>query len=56
MTWTVPIQSDSDGEFIIEFPEDMMEELNWEIGDKLQWIDNGDGTYSIKKHENSNPE
>ena len=54
MSWEVPITTDSDGELIIQFPDDMMEELNWSEGDELIWQQLDDGTWSLKKRENSN--
>jgi hypothetical protein len=47
----VQLEQDSDGELILPFGEDILEEMGWQVGDTLQWIDNGDGTYSIKKYE-----
>jgi hypothetical protein len=29
-----------------------MESAGWKIGDTLEWIDNKNGTWSIKKKEN----
>lgn len=51
----VKIEKDSDGELVFPLDPDMLEELGWGVGDTLQWIDNSDGTYSIIKHEDSNP-
>ena len=28
---------------------DVCEELGWDIGDTLEWIDNGDGSWTIRK-------
>jgi hypothetical protein len=42
------------GDLMLVFPEDFLEqlkELKWEIGDTVEWIDNQDGTWSIKKVE-----
>jgi len=36
-------------EYILPFPEGMIKEMGWEIGDNLKWIDNGDGTFSLRK-------
>jgi hypothetical protein len=33
----------------INLPENILNNLDWEIGDNLEWIDNGDGTFLIKK-------
>ena len=40
------------GELMLVFPEDFLEqlkEMKWEIGDTVEWVDNEDGTWSIKK-------
>lgn len=47
---TVEVQ-EIDGELYIEFPEDMLKELDWKEGDVLLWTDNGDGTFHITKKE-----
>lgn len=49
----VSLVEDSDGELVLPFSEDLLDEMGWKVGDTLQWFDNGDGTYSIKKYENS---
>lgn len=36
-------------DFYLQFTDEMMKELEWEIGDSLQWIDNKDGTFTIQK-------
>lgn len=43
---------EEDGELILPFPEELMKELGWKVGDTLQWIDNNDGTFTIVKAEN----
>ena len=48
-----PIIADSDGELILQFPDDMMEELGWEVGDSLVWEQLDDGKWSLRKVENS---
>lgn len=50
----VVLEEDSDGNLILPFDGDMLEELGWNTGDTLQWFDNNDGTFSIKKYEDSN--
>ena len=47
------------GDLMLVFPEDFLEqldELGWQIGDTVEWYDNQDGTWSIKKveHESHN--
>ena len=48
----VQLEKDSDGELVLPFNEEMLDELGWGVGDTLTWTDNGDGTFSISKHEN----
>jgi bifunctional DNA-binding transcriptional regulator/antitoxin component of YhaV-PrlF toxin-antitoxin module len=42
---------EKDGELYIEFPEDLLKELDWNEGDVLVWTDNGNGSYTISKKE-----
>jgi len=36
-------------EYILDLGEDMMNELGWNIGDSIEWSDNGDGTWTVSK-------
>ena len=36
---------------VLTFPDEMIEKLGWKEGDVLQWIDNNDGSFSLKKHD-----
>jgi len=48
--WTVNIEEDPDtGDLLLPFPEELCKELGWNIGDDLEWFDNGDGTFTISK-------
>lgn len=47
---TTKIQLDKDsGDHYIEFDDETIQELGWEIGDTVEWIDNGDGTWTLRK-------
>jgi hypothetical protein len=51
-TWTLDIKEDPEnGDAILEFPDDFMLEAGWKEGDTLDWIDNKDGTWTLKKIE-----
>lgn len=51
-TWTLDVKEDPEtGDAILEFPDDLMEEAGWKEGDELDWIDNKDGSYTLKKKE-----
>lgn len=43
------VKVNEDGEYYLEFPDEFLNSLGWKIGDLLDWIDNKDGTWSIKK-------
>lgn len=52
--WILPIeQSVIDGvdDYYVNFPDDLLESVNLKEGDEVEWIDNGDGTYILKKIE-----
>jgi bifunctional DNA-binding transcriptional regulator/antitoxin component of YhaV-PrlF toxin-antitoxin module len=44
-SWILPVDDD----YNITFPEDLIEQTGWKEGDTLQWIDQGDGSYIMKK-------
>ena len=52
-TYTARVIADPDipGELLLELPDQLCLEVNWRIGDTLEWIDNKDGTFSLKKLE-----
>ena len=56
-SWTLEVQQYEDGEYFIEFPDDVLQEAGWKEGDVIKWSDNGDGSWTLKKldenHENT---
>jgi bifunctional DNA-binding transcriptional regulator/antitoxin component of YhaV-PrlF toxin-antitoxin module len=46
-SWTATV----DGEGLLTFPPDVLEELGWKVGDVLFWIDNRDGSWSLVKED-----
>ena len=50
-SWTLEVQEDQFGEKFIEFPPEAIADLGWKEGDTVEWINNNDGTWSIKKKE-----
>lgn len=40
---------DNPGQYLLDLGNELCEEAGWKEGDKLNWIDNKDGTYSIMK-------
>ena len=56
-SWTLEVQKLEDGDQYLEFPQELIDEVGWQEGDILKWIDNGDGSWTLKKldenHENT---
>ena len=44
------VQADADGELFLEFPDDLLDTMNWQVGDNLVWTElpNGQG-YTVEK-------
>ena len=49
--WTAEVLTDKDGEFFIEFSEEFLREIDWKEGDTIEWIDNHDGSFTLKKKD-----
>ena len=49
--WSLEVQKLEDGDEYIEFPKEVMEEVGWQEGDVIEWIDNKDGSWTLKKKE-----
>lgn len=50
--WTVTIEADPEtGELALPFPDDLIETMNWSIGDTLIFEDLKNGSFSIRKKE-----
>ena len=50
MKHTLEVQENAEtGELYLQFSDEMLAQLGWKINDELEWIDNKDGTWTIKK-------
>jgi len=49
-SYLLDIQEDSEGQFIV-LPEEELKALDWHPGDVLEWIDNEDDSWTIRKKE-----
>jgi hypothetical protein len=48
--WSLPVQVDGlTGECYVNFPDDLLEAANLKEGDMLEWVDNGNGSFTLKK-------
>lgn len=51
-SWTVEVVEDPEtGDLILPFTDEILEEVGWKSGDTLEWIDNKDGSWSLRKKE-----
>lgn len=50
-TWTLEVEQAPDGEYFIQLNDEILEESGFAIGDEVEWIDQGDGSWMLKKVE-----
>lgn len=55
--WTITLEEadDGSGDLVLPLTDEIMESAGWKIGDVLEWIDNKDGTWILKRKENETP-
>ena len=46
--WITEVQEDSEGNSVIVFPQELLTELLWIEGDVIEWVDNLDGSWTLK--------
>jgi hypothetical protein len=48
--WILPVEVDgASGEYFLTLPDEMLDQLGWKEGDTLEFIDNKNGFFSVKK-------
>ena len=53
----VQLEQDKEtGELILPIPADLLSQMGWIEGTELFWIDNEDGSYSLKEKKNESSE
>jgi bifunctional DNA-binding transcriptional regulator/antitoxin component of YhaV-PrlF toxin-antitoxin module len=52
-TYQTKIEMDASGEAYFQIPDELWETLGWEIGDTIDWTDNKDGSYTLRKKDAS---
>lgn len=53
--WIATVMKNGEEEdLVIEFSEEMLNQVGWEPGDVIEWFDNKDGTFTLSKKENEN--
>ena len=47
----VIVDPDDSNELALKLPDTLCESQGWEIGDTLEWTDNNDGSWTLKKQD-----
>ena len=52
--WVLPVEECKDvdtdkTEYFVSFPDDLLDAANLKEGDQVNWVDNGDGSYTLTK-------
>lgn len=50
-SFTGTVESDENGELVLVFPQGLLEQVGWAIGDTIVWKNNPDGTWALIKKE-----
>jgi bifunctional DNA-binding transcriptional regulator/antitoxin component of YhaV-PrlF toxin-antitoxin module len=52
-SWTIKVEEadDGSGDLILPFPDNLLESTGWKEGDILEWIDNKNGTWILRKKD-----
>lgn len=51
--WTITLEEadDGSGDQILPLPEDLLESAGWKEGDVLEWINNHNGSWTLRKKD-----
>jgi len=51
-SWTITLEEDPEtGDLLLPFTDEILQAVGWKEGDVVEWIDNKDGTWSLKKQD-----
>jgi hypothetical protein len=52
-SWIVTLEEadDGSGDLVLPMTDEIMDSAGWKIGDVLEWIDNHNGTWTLRKSE-----
>lgn len=45
--WILPVKKTENGENFIELNDEIVQETGFKVGDKIKWVDNLDGSFTI---------
>jgi hypothetical protein len=50
-TITLEEADDGSGDLVLPLPDELMAGAGWQLGDTLEWIDNKDGSWTLRKFQ-----
>lgn len=50
-TYTVSLEADVWGDLILPIPQEILDQTGWIEGTVLEFVDNGDGSWTLKEKE-----
>jgi hypothetical protein len=52
MRYTVTLEEDPEtGDLLLPFTDEILAEVGWKTGDTIVWIDNKDGSWTMRKKD-----
>ena len=49
--YSLLVKQTKTGEPYIRLPSKLLKELKWKVGQQLEWLENKDGSFTLKKYE-----
>lgn len=51
-SWVITLEEDPEtGDLILPLSDEIMDSAGWKLGDVLEWVDNKDGTWVLRKYQ-----
>jgi hypothetical protein len=52
-SWVITLEEadDGSGDLVLPLSDEIMESAEWKLGDTLEWIDNKNGSWTLRKAE-----
>lgn len=50
-SWILEVEQNEDGEYYIQLTDEILADSGFKIGDNFDWKDNGDGSFTLTKKE-----
>lgn len=47
----IKLETDENGDLLLPLGDELCSKLGWKVGDTIEWIDNGDGSWTMKKKD-----